>query len=494
MEEARESGVKLRVSGQRHSQPPLVAEDNRSDPPRTARTWLLDLSCYADLGLEGNQQIELDAENKTVTVNAGVREDYLDAFLTANDLMLPTVTAGGFFSLGGMTAVDVHGATVDSPIFAETVSAFTLMGADGKISTIGPNDPGIDGWKAIQFARVSLGTLGIVTSMTLEVMDRPWATSVRSGRKRYSLKSEDRFVRKYRKLLSQHARIESFYDPYSSRFLVFSWDLESSPSKQIPNPPANVPSSARFAQEKSFGAPYEEGLLEPLAEGLERWGQLAKSRLAARGIMEVSFREAESLFDRAGSSYANLWLTRSARVAFMSYFVELPRLDEDGLRKVWQALRVVADRLDGSKDFLVTAPLEFRFIKGGDSALSGTYATSPDSTFVNLDLIAFVKHSEAADYSPQMLQFFADVERVWYGAFGGLPHNGKMYGFHDPGAGPGTSTPPFAPGFLQDLQKRRGVRLEAFETFRKRRDPSGLFSSDFLRVAFGLDRKPGSEG
>jgi len=148
VEEARESGVKLRVSGQRHSQPPLVIEDNRSDPPRTARTWLIDLSCYADLGPEGDQQIELDVENKTVTVNAGVREDYLDAFLTANDLMLPTVTAGGFFSLGGMTAVDVHGATLDAPIFAETVSAFTLMGADGKMTTIGRDDPGIDGWGA----------------------------------------------------------------------------------------------------------------------------------------------------------------------------------------------------------------------------------------------------------------------------------------------------------------------------------------------------------
>jgi len=134
--------------------------------------------------------------------------------------------------------------------------------------------------------------------MTLEVVSRPWATSVQSGRKRYSLPTEDVFVRKYRKLLSRHDRIESFYDPYSSRFLVLWWKLEGSPAERIPNPPANVPSSARFAKENSFGAPYEEGLLEPLAEGLERWGQLAKSRLAARGVMEVSFREAESLFEQ----------------------------------------------------------------------------------------------------------------------------------------------------------------------------------------------------
>ena len=43
--------------------------------------------------------------------------------------MLKTVTAGGFFSLGGITAVDVHGATVAAPIFADSVVAFNVMGA-----------------------------------------------------------------------------------------------------------------------------------------------------------------------------------------------------------------------------------------------------------------------------------------------------------------------------------------------------------------------------
>ena len=57
-------------------------------------------------------------------MNPGAREDDVDAFLTKHDLMFKTVTAGGFFSLGGMTSVDVHGGTVDAPIFAETASSF----------------------------------------------------------------------------------------------------------------------------------------------------------------------------------------------------------------------------------------------------------------------------------------------------------------------------------------------------------------------------------
>ncbi|MCK7496689.1 MAG: FAD-binding protein [Comamonadaceae bacterium] len=151
--QAVKAGATVRVSGQRHAQPPLVAEDNRVAPSPTR--WLIDLSCYKDLGSDGNQSIVLHPSEGTVTVNTGVREDELDAFLTANNMMLKTVTAGGFFSLGGMTAVDVHGATINAPIFAETVSAFGIMGPDGQVKTVNAQTPAVDGWSPLRFARLS---------------------------------------------------------------------------------------------------------------------------------------------------------------------------------------------------------------------------------------------------------------------------------------------------------------------------------------------------
>jgi FAD/FMN-containing dehydrogenase len=160
------------VSGQRHSQPPLVVEDNRAAVPQTAKTYLVDMSCYADLGWPAqDQHIVLGPGKNQVTVNTGVREDELDAFLTQHNLMLKTVTAGGFFSLGGMTAVDVHGATLDAPIFAETVSVFNILLADGTITTIDAEASAVAGWSPLQFARVPLGGLGVVTSITIDVRD-----------------------------------------------------------------------------------------------------------------------------------------------------------------------------------------------------------------------------------------------------------------------------------------------------------------------------------
>ena len=477
------AGVDLRASGQRHSQPPLVADDNRNAPPEAAKTWLVDLSCYADLGPKGDEQISLDARQMRVTVNTGVREDYLDAFLAGHDLMLKTVTAGGFFSLGGMTAVDVHGASVHAPIFAETVTAFTVIGPDGGARTIEAGQRAFDegAWEAIQFGRVSLGALGVVTRVTIEVMPRKHKTTVTMGRETHEIRSEAEFVDRYLEITSKYDRIESFFNPYKDEFLVLWWKIDPNPADKEPNAPEAVASSCTFAEKDAFGSPLESPAFEWVAQQLDNRVQLSGSRIEAEAMMEVAVHEVRKTFDAAVPKRTDLWLTKAARVAFMSYFVELPRLDAEGLARVWQSIDVVRQRLK-TKDFLLTGPMEFRFVRGGDSALAGTYTDDRDAHFVNLDMIAFVEKTPVNEYPQAMLDFFADVERKWYVDFAGLPHNGKMYGFFDPTEGDrGLAMPPFANAFLTDLAARRGERLEAFERFRRDADPKGLFCNDYLR-------------
>jgi FAD/FMN-containing dehydrogenase len=473
-------GVTLRTSGQRHSQTPLVAADNRSGAVPT--TWLVDLSCYADLGPGGNQRMALDASQQTVTVNTGVREDELDAFLTANNLMLQTVTAGGFFSLGGMTAVDVHGATVNVPIFAETASAFTLVGPDGTVTTIDENSPAVGSWKPLQFARVSFGALGIVTSVTLNVMARPWATTLVPNRKSYTL-DQNQFVALFKNLLAvPNTRIETFFNPYSNEFLALTWDVDASPSTKTPNHTSTVPNACTRAGNDDYGAP-NEGSIEHIAEQAAILAQASGVPLLASGLMSAAFRTVENLFDVAAAGYSDMWLTQAARVIFMSYFVELPNLDDAGLNRTWQGLNAVVNRLK-PQDFLLVGPIEFRFVKGGNSAMAGTYTSNANSTFVNLDLIAFVEATQASAYPPALLSFFADVERAWV-ALGGMPHNGKMYGFYDPAGPPGSFTAPFNPGYLANLATRRADRVTAFEGYREQRDPKGMFCNAYVASLLG---------
>lgn len=47
-------------------------------------------------------------------------------------------------------------------------------------------------------------------------------------------------------------------------------------------------------------------------------------------------------------------------------------------------------------------------------------------------MIGYLPADQQSRYSAELLHFFADIEREWVG-LGGMPHNGKMYGFYDPG-------------------------------------------------------------
>ena len=469
------AGATVRVSGQRHSQPPLVTADSRSAVSPTS--WLIDLSCYSDLGPNGDQRMVLDASQNTVTVNTGVREDELDAFLTTNNLMFKTVTAGGFFSLGGMTAVDVHGATVDTPIFAETVTDFTIMGANGNVQTINATTPAVNGWSPLQFARVSLGALGVVTSVTVEVLPRPYATTLKPGKGTFTCADETAFVTQY-KTLTSHTRIESFVNPYTGKYLALWWDVDLSPPP-TKNLDETVPNACALAGTEAYGAPYI-GPTEPIVELGLIAAQYGGSITAASAIIDTGYLTIQSLFDKAVSVYSDLWLAWASRVIFMSYFVELPALDDAGLSKAWQGLNAVVTRLQASQDFLLVAPLEFRFVRGGDTALAGTYTTNPNATFVNLDMIGYVPAVAGSEYPSSLLKFFADIERAWI-ALGGFTHQGKMYGFYDPTQPAGTYTAPFNPNFLANLRTLRGARLQAFNAYRKSVDPNGLFYNEFVR-------------
>ena len=499
-EAAKVKGATVRVSGQRHSQSPLVVDDNRGNVPQTTTSYLVDMSCYKDLGPNHDQSILLGPGENQVTVNAGVREDELDAFLIKHNLMLKTVTAGGFFSLGGMTAVDVHGATQDAPIFAETVSAFNIVLADGTVKTINQQSPAIDGWSPLQFARVSLGGLGIVTSVTIDVMERKFATTLQGGVKTYRITDKSAFISEFQPLLN-HARLETFFTPYAAKWpgqdthWALWWDVVNDPTPETSNKPPDPypPTACKLASQPqpTFGAP-DMGFIEGFSQALARAAQSAYIPEDAAIIAKIALDVIEKQVVAANASHSELWLAEAARVIFMSYYVPLPDpkvpdYKAKALGIVWKGLDAVSQKVTKYGNFHIAAPMEFRFVKGGNSAMSGTYSENPDAWFVNLDIIGFVDaEQKASGYPPKLLKFFADVERAWV-KLGGFTHQGKMYGFYDPTKPEGTysETGPFNPNFLANLRTRRnalpGAPLQAFNTYRKSLDPNGLFYNEFLR-------------
>ncbi|HXJ92192.1 MAG TPA: D-arabinono-1,4-lactone oxidase [Terriglobia bacterium] len=501
--DAAAKGVTVRASGQRHSQAPLVTNDNRGAVPPQPTTYLVDMSCYADLGPDGKDSIVLGPGQNQVTLNPGLREDALDAFLTQHNLMLQTVTAGGFFSIGGMTAVDVHGGTVEAPIFAETASAFTILGADGNETVINEQSKDGDGNALLPFARVSLGALGIVTRITLNVLPRPHANTLQGGTDWYRLANfkletdPSQFVAKFKELLTgpaKHTRMECFFTPYAapflgqSNFLVLWWDVVQNPQPEIPNSDTPDPKTAcELSHEDQFGAPligipqFAEEVILAAQTTDPYWSPLAGPAVIAK----IALDEIDSQVKTANKAYSELWLAKSSRAIFMSYFIELPGLDEEGLKRTWEGLDVVNTYVTQTGNFHIAAPMEFRFVKGGDSAMSGAFSHNRDAYFVNLDLIGFTEPAPSSEYPAALLKFFAHVERKWV-AMGGLPHNGKMFGFYDPtDPAPDSYTPPFNKKFLSFITRQRietcKAPVDAFKKYRQARDPNGLFYTRYLR-------------
>ncbi|HEV8435489.1 MAG TPA: D-arabinono-1,4-lactone oxidase, partial [Thermoanaerobaculia bacterium] len=364
---------------------------------------------------------------------------------------------------------------------------FEILRADGTLDTVDANTPPpAGGWTALQFTRVSLGGLGIVTKIILNVQPRPWANTIQGGTQRYRWKDKASFVAGMQPLLTAaaaHDRLEIFFTPYAAswplveNFLVLWWDTISNPNPQIPNSATSPDTACTLAQADKYGAEKIPSFGVPEIQALDSY--IAAAVVTAAGLDVI-----ESQAKTANKDYSDLWLTKASQVMFMSYFIELPNLDAAGIGKVWDGLDVVTQIVLKNGNFHIAAPMEFRFVKGGDSAMSSAYATTPGSYFVNLDLIGFVPEVPSGDYPAQLLQFFADVERQWV-AMGGFPHNGKMYGFYDPTQPAGTHTAAFNDEFLSALGARRGARQQAYTNYRQSQDPNQVFYNQYLQSLLG---------
>ncbi|MFJ4715612.1 FAD-binding protein [Streptomyces sp. NPDC088785] len=112
-------------------------------------------------GLPGT--VDVDAAARTVRVGGGVRYAELAARLHAHGLALPNMASLPHISVAGSVATGTHGSGNGNASLAEAVRAVEIVTADGGTVTLARGDAGFEG------AVVSLGALGVVLSLTLDV-------------------------------------------------------------------------------------------------------------------------------------------------------------------------------------------------------------------------------------------------------------------------------------------------------------------------------------
>ncbi len=107
--------------------------------------------------------LDLDTVSRTVRVGAAVRYGELAEHLHARGWALHNLASLPHISVAGAVATGTHGSGDGSGCLATAVAGLELVTADGSLLTLGREDAELAG------AVVSLGALGVVTSLLLEV-------------------------------------------------------------------------------------------------------------------------------------------------------------------------------------------------------------------------------------------------------------------------------------------------------------------------------------
>lgn len=147
---ARRAGRRVKVIGGGHSFTAAAATDG------------------VQLSLDAlNRVIDVDEERRRVTVGAGMKLHRLNDVLAEHGLAMPNLGDIDRQSIAGATATATHGTGRYFPNLATTIVGLELVTGDGDVVRCSPDEEP-DLWRV---ARVGLGALGVVTEVTLQVVD-----------------------------------------------------------------------------------------------------------------------------------------------------------------------------------------------------------------------------------------------------------------------------------------------------------------------------------
>jgi FAD-linked oxidoreductase len=356
----------------------------------------------------------LAQEGGLVTVQAGITLHQLGAELAARGLALENQGDIDRQTLAGALATATHGTGARFRNLSSRVEAVRLVTAAGEVVDL---DEGDD----LLAARVSLGSLGAIASVTLRCVPRFTLRRVDEPR------SLDETLARFDELADANDHFEFFAFPYTDVALV----RLSERGDFEPRPPGEL---ERLLQDV---------LLENVVPGvLFRAGRLVPALIPPlnRGIARVVGRSTRT--DLSHRVYAS---RRDVKFTEMEYAV--PR--EHGVEAARRVLELIERRR-----LRVGFPIEVRVVAGDDALLSTAHGR--DTVYV---AVHQYRRMEFETY-------FRAVERIM-DDYGGRPHWGKRH--YQVAA----TLRPRYPGW------------DRFQVVRARLDPEGKFANDYGERVLG---------
>lgn len=364
-----------------------------------------------------DQLLDADPESGRVTVQGGLPLHRLNALLAERGMGLTNMGDIDVQTVTGALSTGTHGTGRDSGALATQVVALELVLADGTVlSCSAEENPDV-----FAVARVSLGALGIVTSVTIQAEPAFLLTADERPM------PFDEVVEDFERHVAENEHFELYWFPHTDLALTKRNNRSAGPAQPL--------SKARKLVDD-----------EVLSNGVFA-ATCALGKAVPALVPRINRVAARALTARTYTDLAPRVFTSPRRVCFEEMEYAIPRAALPG---VLRELRTLPER-HGQR---ISFPVEVRVAPADDIALST--ASGRDTAYVAVHV-----------YRGTERKAYFDAVETLMGSVGGRPHWGKL---HSLGAA--------------ELRARY-PRFDEFVAVRDRLDPERRFTNPYLDRVLG---------
>ncbi|KAJ1964501.1 D-arabinono-1,4-lactone oxidase [Dispira parvispora] len=364
-----------------------------------------------------NRVLEVDTEMCTITVEAGMRLQELNAVLHKHGMALSVLGAISEQSIAGAIATATHGTGTQFNTLSSMVQWIRLINGKGEImecsSTLQP--------ELFAAARCHLGALGIITQVTLQC------------EKAFRLESQQRpvayedMVNHFDELVESAEHVKFLWFPYHDRVTICQLNRTSAPKELPVAPPLVIQNQQRVEYEMNlYKCRFNPNLLPEVEQ--QYWDRHMAQPIRA---VDDSFRLFN--FDCMFLQYTSEWA--------------VPR--DDATRALAQVKNLIS-----KARYPIHFPIEVRVVKHDDIWLSPCYQR--DTCYIG---VVIYKPFNAPVPYRNLLEDYEQVMR----AHNGRPHWAKYHCMT-----------------YEDLAATY-PKLDSFMRVRLSMDPDNLFMNDYLK-------------
>ncbi|MGP3688949.1 D-arabinono-1,4-lactone oxidase [Streptomyces sp. IBSNAI002] len=359
----------------------------------------------------------LDRAAGTVTVAAGTVLKDLNVALAKEGLSLTNMGDIMEQTVSGATSTGTHGTGRDSASIAAQIRGLELVTADGTLLTCSEKENP----EVFAAARIGIGALGIVTSLTFAVEPVFFLTA------REEPMGFDRVTAEFDQHFAENEHFEFYWFPHTGNCNTKRNNRSQGPA--APPGPVSAWVEDELLSNGVFQAVNSLGRAVPAT--IPAIARVASRALSARTYTDIPYKV----------------FTSPRRVRFVEMEYALPR------ERVVEALRELRAMVDCS-GLRVSFPVEVRTAPADDITLST--ASGRETAYIAVHMYRGTPYQA----------YFTAAERI-FTAHGGRPHWGKVH----------TRDAEYFAGVYP--------RFAEFTALRDRLDPGRLFGNDYLRRVLG---------